>query len=143
LGIVASHTQQLYNLAAAYRNAGLAKEGLDVIERALSLSEETGERHFEAELLRCKGELLLMQASSNNAEAKAEDCLRRAIDVAQQQSAKSWELRATTSLCHLWQRRGKQKAARQTLTKIYNWFSEGFDTRDLCEAQALLETLES
>jgi len=143
LGIVASHTQQLYNLAAAYRNAGQAQEGLDVIEQALALMEKTGECHFEAELLRYKGELLMMQASDNGAEAEAEDCLHQALDVARQQDARSWELRATISLCRLWQHRGEQKAARQALTNIYDWFSEGFDTLDLHKARMLLETLES
>jgi adenylate cyclase len=114
-----------------------------VIEQALTLVEKTGERHFEAELLRYKGELLLMQASSDDAEAEAEDCLHQALRVAQKQGARSWELRTTMSLCRLWQRRGEQKAARQALTEIYEWFSEGFDTRDLHEARALLETLDS
>jgi predicted ATPase/DNA-binding SARP family transcriptional activator/predicted negative regulator of RcsB-dependent stress response len=142
LGIIASHTQQLYNLAAAYRNAGLVQEGLDVIEQALTLMEKTGERHFEAELLRYKGELLLMQADGNEAETEAEDCLHQALGVARRQDARSWELRATISLCHLWQHRGEQKAARQALAEIYGWFNEGFDTRDLHKARALLEALE-
>ena len=66
-------------------------------------------------------------------------CFLKAIDIARQQQAKSWELRATTSLARLWQQQGKQHAARSTLSDIYNWFTEGFDTADLREAKALLE----
>jgi predicted ATPase/DNA-binding SARP family transcriptional activator len=141
LGIVASHTQQLYNLAVAYRNAELADEGLDVVAQALTLAEETGERHFEAELLRYRGELLLMQSGGDGAEA--EDWLRQAIDLARRQGARSWELRAMMSLCRLWRHTGEEKAARQALAEIYDWFGEGFDTRDLREARALLESLGS
>jgi len=71
----------------------------------------------------------------------AESSFRRAIEAAQRQQARSWELRATTSLCRLWQKQGKQKEARQVLAGIYGWFTEGFDTPDLKEAKALLEEL--
>jgi len=71
----------------------------------------------------------------------AESSFRRAIEAAQRQQARSWELRATTSLCRLWQKQGKQEQARQVLTEIYDWFTEGFDTPDLQEAKALLEEL--
>jgi predicted ATPase len=65
----------------------------------------------------------------------------QAIEVARQQQARSWELRATLSLCRLWQEQGKQEEARQWLAEIYGWFTEGFDTSDLKEAKALLEEL--
>jgi predicted ATPase len=78
---------------------------------------------------------------STSAEAEAEACFHKAIEVARKQSAKSCELRASTSLARLWQRQGKKAEARQLLAEIYNWFTEGFDTKDLQEAQALLEEL--
>ncbi len=74
-------------------------------------------------------------------EAEAEACFRQAIDVAQRQSAKSLELRAVVSLSRLWQSQGKKDEARQLLAEIYGWFTEGFDTADLKEAKALLDTL--
>jgi predicted ATPase len=71
--------------------------------------------------------------------AEAEECFLKAIEVARRQQAKIWELRATVSLARLWQQQGKQHAARTTLSEIYGWFTEGFDTADLKEAKALLE----
>ena len=76
-------------------------------------------------------------------EREAEECFLKAIEIARKQQAKSWELRASTSLARLWQRQGKHHAARNTLSEIYNWFTEGFDTKDLQEAKALLDSLES
>jgi predicted ATPase len=67
--------------------------------------------------------------------------LQKAIEIARKQQAKSWELRASTSLARLWQQQGKQKEAREMLAEIYGWFTEGFDTKDLQEAKALLEEL--
>jgi adenylate cyclase len=74
-------------------------------------------------------------------EWEAEECFLKAIEIARQQ-AKSLELRATTSLARLWQQQGKQHEARNTLSEIYNWFTEGFDTTDLKEAKVLLEELD-
>ena len=73
--------------------------------------------------------------------AQAEACFHQALDVARQQQAKSFELRAATSLARLWQRQGKRTEARELLAPIYSWFTEGFDTADLQEAKALLEEL--
>jgi hypothetical protein len=70
-----------------------------------------------------------------------EACFLKAIEIARRQSAKSWELRATTSLARLWQQQGRKDKARRMLAEIYNWFTEGFDTKDLQEANALLEDL--
>jgi len=115
-----------------------------VLDEALAQVEETGERYCEAELRRLKGELLLMHGDDAEAEAnqhQAESCFQRAIEVARRQSARSWELRATTSLCRLWQKQGKQGKARQVLAEIYGWFTEGFDTPDLRDARSLLEEL--
>jgi len=106
--------------------------------------EQTDERHWEAELYRLKGELLLMQGHDAEAEAslhQAESCFQHAVEVARRQSAKSWELRATVSLCRLWQVQGRMDEARQMLAEVYGWFTEGFDTPDLQEAKALLEEL--
>ena len=91
--------------------------------------------------------LLLIQAKAQAEEEAevcfrdAEACFRRALEVARHQQAKSWELRATVSLCRLWQKQGKDEKARQILAEIYGWFSEGFDTPDLKEAKALLKVL--
>jgi predicted ATPase len=75
------------------------------------------------------------------AEREAEECFLKAIEIARKQQAKSLELRATMSLARLWQQQGKQHAARNTLSEIYSWFTEGFDTKDLQEAKKLLEEL--
>jgi len=114
--------------------------GLRALEDAFSRVEPTGERMYESELYRLKGELLLAQDASNA--AQAEKSFRTAIEIAQAQSAKSWELRATTSLAGLLAKQGKRDEARAMLAEIYNWFTEGFDTADLKDAKALLEDLE-
>ena len=113
--------------------------GLTVLTEALSLADTTGAWWYESELYRLKGELLLQQNSTNQAEA--EYCFHHAIDIACTQQAKSFELRAATSLARLWQSQGKRDKARQVLGDVYGWFTEGFDTADLKEAQALLDTL--
>jgi predicted ATPase len=99
--------------------------------------EQTEGRHWEAELHRLKGELLLMQGDEDGAEAS----LHKAVEVARRQQAKAWELRATTSLARLWGRQGKREEAHHLLVEIHGWFSEGFDTPDLEEARAVLEEL--
>jgi predicted ATPase len=143
-------------LAEAYGIANQAKEGLTVLAEALEIAEQHGERFYEAELYRLKGELTLQSsvqrlgssvpnpqhlAPSTHAEAEAEAHFLKAIDIARQQQAKSLELRATASLARLWQSQGKQHAARKTLSEIYHWFTEGFDTKDLQDAAALLNEL--
>jgi predicted ATPase len=129
----------LGSLAEAQARAGRAEEGLATLAYAFTLVEETDERYCEAELHRLKGELLLAQGG----EADAEASFHKAIEVARRQEAKSWELRATVSLCRLWQKQGKREEARRILAEIYGWFSEGFDTTDLIEARILLEELSS
>ena len=94
---------------------------------------------YEAEVHRLKGELLLAQDTSNV--SHAEQTFRIAIEIARKQSAKSWELRATTSLARLLDQQGKRDEARAMLAEIYNWFTEGFDTADLKDAKALLDEL--
>ena len=120
--------------------AGRRAEGLAAIAEALALVEGAGERYYEAEIWRIKGELLL-KAAASNAQAEAESCYRKAIEIARQQSAKMWELRAATSLARLWRHQGKIVEAQQMLAGIYGWFTEGFDTADLQKAKALLEEL--
>ena len=75
-------------------------------------------------------------------QAEAETCFHHALDIARSQQAKSWELRAATSLARLWQSQGKRDAARQVLAEVYDWFTEGFDTADVKDAKALLDALE-
>jgi DNA-binding SARP family transcriptional activator/predicted negative regulator of RcsB-dependent stress response len=134
-GIVGGRSQQVACLVAAYLKAGQVERGLSAADDALAFVEETSERWFEPELHRLKGELLRMDGY----EADAEASFRRAVEVARQQQAKSWELRATMSLCRLLQARGKREEAQQLLTDVYGWFTEGFDTPDLQQAKALLE----
>jgi len=129
--------------------AGQAEEGLRVVTEALARVESTGERKFEAELYRLKGELLLSQArakaevkvESDRCYHEAEACYLRALEVARRQRAKSWELRAATSLSRLSQSLGKREEARKLLGETYSWFTEGFGTADLIEAKALLDEL--
>ena len=125
-------------LAEAQGIMGQPEAGLTMLTEALALVDTTGERWYEAELHRLKGILLLQQHADNQAEA--EICFHHALAIARNQQAKSWELRATTSLVRLWQQ-GKRDEARQVLAEVYHWFTEGFDTADLKEAKALLEVL--
>ena len=111
-----------------------------MLTEALALVDTTGERAWEPELYRLKGELLFQQPSGHQAEV--ESCFAQAMALAQHQSAKSWELRAATSLARLWQQQGKPAEAHALLAPVYGWFTEGFDTADLQEAKALLEQLE-
>jgi len=98
------------------------------------------DRHYEAEIHRLKGELLLKEQDDSSA-AEAQSCFERAIEIARKQSAKSLELRATMSLGRLLDEQGRRDEARVMLAGIYNWFTEGFDTADLKDAKALLDEL--
>jgi predicted ATPase len=128
-------TDYLALLAEAYGRIGLVDEGLNVLAEALDAANGTGERRWQAELFRLKGELILTRDKD-----EAEACLVRAIEVARSQRAKSLELRASKSLSRLWQRQGKREEARRLLEEIYGWFTEGFATADLQEAQALMRS---
>src|SRR5439155_4037082 len=137
-------------LEEVYGKVGQVEEGLPLLAEALATVDKTGERLYEAELYRLKGELTLQQSSVQglasrrvrSPESEAEECFLKAIEIARRQSAKSWELRAVMSLSRLWQQQGKKEEARQMLAEIYGWFTEGFDTTDLKEAKALLTELE-
>ncbi len=133
-------------LAEAYRKAGQIEEGLTSLAEALDTVDKTGERWYEAELYRIKGELLLAQEGKKakgkkEAVSEAETCFSKAVDIARSQSAKSLELRAVMSLGRLWQQQSKKEEAQRMLAEIYGWFTEGFDTADLKESKALLEEL--
>jgi tetratricopeptide (TPR) repeat protein len=126
-------------IAAALGRMRRYDEGLRTIDAAFQFIERTGQRYYEAELHRLNGELILAQDASNG--APAEQSFRTAIEIARKQRAKSWELRATTSLGRLLAQQGKRDEARAMLADIYNWFTEGFDTADLTDAKALLDEL--
>ena len=128
-------------LVAAFGKMGHLAKGLRALDEAFAGVQQTGERWMEAELHRLKGELLLQQSSDNQTEA--ESCFHQALTVAQNQHAKSWELRTATSLARLWQSQDKRQDAYDLLASVYNWFTEGFDTADLQDAQSLLEELET
>ena len=126
-------------LARGYERTGRFEDGLRTLREALVIVNEHDERQYEAELNRLMGELVLKQNDSNAAEARS--CFERAIEVAQKQSAKSWELRATMSLARLLRDSDRRDEARAMLADIYGWFTEGFDTADLKDARALLDEL--
>jgi predicted ATPase len=115
--------------------AGLRPEGRDTLDEAFAFVERTDERYCESELHRLRAEFLLAEGDTMGAET----ALQNAIEVARGQSARSWELRATTALSRLWLEQGKAAEARQALKAIYEWFSEGFETPDLLDARALLD----
>jgi predicted ATPase len=126
-------------LAEAHGIIGEPEAGLTALAEALTQGEQTGERWSEPELHRLQGALLLQLSSDNQAEA--EHRFQQAITIAQNQQAKSFELRAATSLARLWQQQGKRQKAHDLLAPVYGWFTEGFDTADLQEAQVLLDAL--
>jgi predicted ATPase len=124
-------------LAEAYGQAGQPEAGLSVLDEALTLAATTEERWWEAELYRLKGALLLRLPLLDIPQATA--CFHQALEVARRQQARALELRAALSLSRLWQQHGKRDQARQLLTEVYNWFTEGFETPDLQEARVWLE----
>jgi predicted ATPase len=126
-------------LAEASGQAGEPEIGLQALAEALTLVATTEERWWESELYRLKGASLLQRSLLDVSQAEA--CFQRAQAVARGQQAKALELRAALSLSRLWQRQGQRVAARDLLAPIYAWFTEGFDTPDLQEAEALLEKL--
>jgi predicted ATPase len=127
-------------LGAAHASAGQVECALSLFEEALDRLGKTGEREYAAELYRFKGELLIQDEGRASAE-RAEACFRQAIEIAVEQQAKSWELRAAISLAALWCRQGKKKQARGLLLPVFEWFTEGHETPDLKKAATLVETL--
>ena len=125
-------------IAEIFASLEKVEDGLAVVAEGLALVENGEEHSWEADLYRVKGDLLVSQGAD---ESEAESCYQQAINIAQKQSAKLYELRATMSLSRLWQKQGKTKEACAMLSEIYDWFTEGFDTVDLKEAKTLLESL--
>jgi predicted ATPase len=126
-------------LAEAWSKVGQLDAGLRAVEEALAVVQHNAEGHYEAEVYRLKGELLLQEGPAH--QKAAEGNFQQALVVARRQQAKSWELRAALSLARLWQQQGKRAAAYDLLLPLYGWFTEGFDTADLQEARVLLEEL--
>jgi predicted ATPase len=136
-----SRPSGLILLAEVVGHAGQVEEGLRLLAEALTAFEASGRADVLAEAYRLQGALLLRQAVSDVAQAEA--CFQQALAVARHQQARSWELRAATSLSRLWQHQGKRAAAYDLLAPLYGWFTEGFDTADLQEAKAVLEALKA
>ena len=126
-------------LAEAYSRAGQSEAGLAVLAEAVTLVSAREARWWEAEVSRLKGELLWQLPSPDAHQVGA--CFQQALDVARQRRAKALELRAGVSLSRWWQQQGKRDDARALLAPIYDWFTTGFDTTDLQEAEVLLEEL--
>jgi len=129
----------LSHLTRAYAELGQFDDAWRCISEAMTAVETTDERWWEAEVHRVAGQMALKLPKPDA--AKAEKHFERALTVARQQQAKSWELRASMSLARLWRDQGKVRQARELLAPVYGWFTEGFDTRDLKEAKVLLEEL--
>jgi hypothetical protein len=125
--------------ARAHIELGNLEDACSSIGEAIEVLEMSKERWCEAEVYRMAGEITLMAPEPDT--AKAEPYFERALAIARSQQSKSWELRAATSLAQLWRHQSKQDEARDLLTPVYDWFTEGLDTRDLKEAKALLGTL--
>jgi predicted ATPase/class 3 adenylate cyclase len=128
-------------LATAHAQLGQFDDAWRCIDEAITKVETTKERWIEAEVHRIAGEIALMLPEPDA--AKAEAYFERALAVARQQQAKSWELRAAMSIARLWRTQGKRDEARELLAPVYGWFTEGFDTLDLKDAKALLDELAS
>jgi class 3 adenylate cyclase/predicted ATPase len=129
----------LSSLATAHSESGRFDDASHSIRESLTMLQRTGEKWCEAEVYRIAGDLMLN--SHEHDAVKAEEYFGRALAVARQQQAKSWELRAAMSMTRLWRSRGKPQQARELLAPVYDWFTEGFDTLDLREAKALLDEL--
>ena len=129
----------LSDLAMSYAELAQFDEARRCISEAMTAIETSEERWYEAEFNRIAGEIALHSPEPDA--TKAQEYFERALSVARQQQAKSWELRAAMSLARLWRSQGKPQQARELLAPVYGWFTEGFDTRDLKEAKALLEEL--
>ena len=131
-------------LSKTYQEAGETASALSLWSEAESAMGSFGERWYEAELYRLKGDLLRSSHARDPNDCSDNEiaaCFLEAMNVARRQNARLWELRAATSLARLWRNQGKRTEAHDLLAPIYGWFTEGFDTRDLKEAKALLEEL--
>jgi class 3 adenylate cyclase/predicted ATPase len=160
-GSEAVHPYFLALIAEIYEKMGQPEEGLATLAEASAMRQRTGEQWYEAELYRLKGTLTLQSQArlrhvktdqgktedtgprplTPDPQGEAEAYFQKAVEIARQQQAKSWELRTTTSLAQLWKQQGKRTEPHKLLSEVYNWFTEGFDTKDLQEAKALLDEL--
>jgi len=133
--------EPLYSAHLSYAHAKLGQfeEASRCIDEAMGTIETTKEKWYEAEMCRIAGEIALL--SPQLGVASAETHFERALAIARQQQAKSWELRASMSMARLWRDQDKRDEARDLLAPVYGWFTEGFDTLDLKEAKALLDGL--
>ena len=136
MGAKLTRTWQLGLLATTCGSRERADEGLGILDEAFALVETNGERMYEAELHRLRGELLLR--CSPDRQTEAESCFQRALTIARQQEARWWELRAATSLGRLWQAHGRRAHAHEIVSSVFSWFTEGFDMPDLRDARDLL-----
>ncbi|NOQ83443.1 MAG: hypothetical protein GQ551_05495, partial [Myxococcales bacterium] len=144
-GIAASHSAGslrfasylLVTVAQTELEQGGAEEGFKALGEALTHVEKTGERPYEAEIHRLRGELLRLDGGNE----RAGDCFEQALEVARNQGARSLELRAATSLFRIWRDESREDEARSLLASVYDGFTEGFDTQDLRDAKALLDSL--
>ena len=138
MGSTVSLPEYLGYLANAHAQLGQIDDAWHCIDEA-TIMEASGETWYEAEVNRVAGEIALKAPKSDA--AKAEAYFDRALAIARQQQAKSWELRAAMSMARLWRDQGKREEARDLLAPVYGWFTEGFETLDLKEAKALLDEL--
>jgi predicted ATPase len=130
--------QGRFLLAETCSVAGRRDEALELLKTALAHGSQTGERWCEARVHHLRAQLFIASAEW----PQAEECLLRALDIARQQNARSFELRSATSLVRLWRDQGQRREAHDLLAPIYSGFTEGFDTPDLREAKALLDELQ-
>jgi len=131
--------QFLAMLAESLRKVGRHDDAMSALMLGIARAEQQGQHFYDAELHRLRAEILLDM--DDDAVEEAEALFHQSLDIAQRQEAKTFELRAATSLARLWQRQGKRAAARDLLAPVYAWFTEGFDTGDLRAAKALLAAL--
>jgi predicted ATPase len=136
-GCVCSTPRILMFIAQTHAMFGQSMEGLKFLDEALEIVDTTDERESEAELLRVRGYLLRAIGD----QPAAERSFHQAVAVAERQSAKLLELRASTGLARLWRKQGKHADAHSVLAAVYNWFTEGFDTPVMKDAKALLDEL--
>ena len=129
----------LVELVTSYASLGQLNDAWRCVGETMTAMATTKEKWCEAEVHRIAGDIALMSPEPDA--TKAEAYFERALTVARKQQAKSWELRAAMSMARLWRDQGKVQQARELLAPVYGWFTEGFDTRDLKEAKALLEEI--
>jgi predicted ATPase len=126
-------------LAEGLRKVGRHDHALGALDFGVAYAKKQGQHYYDAELRRLRAEILLDM--DGNAAPEAEALLGQSLEIARRQEAKTFELRAATSLARLWQRQGKRDQARALLAPVYDWFTEGFNLRDLKDARALLDDL--